>query len=68
MDTELIGSTIIPIDKNGKYIIKIPEKITNETRRKIMDLLDDWLAGEQPFAVITGEWEIIEIKGNDGRH
>ena len=63
--TELIGTTLIPIDKNGKYIIKIPERITDETRRKIMDLLDDWMNGTQPFAIITGEWEIVEVGTNE---
>ena len=68
MDTELIGSTLIPIDKNGKYIIQLYGKVDQIDVDHIKAKIDRWLESAEPIIVIGGEFKIIEIKGNDGRY
>ena len=59
--TDLVGATLIPIDKKGKYFLKIPASLGLERQRKLRDMLCEWLDGPDPIAIITDQWEIIEI-------
>lgn len=65
MTDELIGSTLIPIDKNGKYLLRIPPHISRAEQHKLRDMLYAWLDGPDPIALITDQWEIIEIKNEE---
>lgn len=46
---------VYEIDRNGKYIIQLPDGISMQDGKILKKEIDEWLAGDDPFIYLFGD-------------
>ena len=59
-DEQVVPIGVVPISKDGKYVIIVP-RCTSKELGELSNGLREWMKGSRPFFIVSGDVKLVRV-------